>query len=112
VPVVNDAASSSSLASWMRRAISPCIPDQSCPISIENGMNTSTRCGVVGGLRERRRVVGGLVASERRVAVTPADVTPCHVVPTICSTRAIARYGFTDPLLVGMIVGSSVYGTA
>ena len=42
----------------------------------------------------------------------PALDTPCHWSPGICSTRLIARNGFTARLEVGMMVGSSVYGTA
>jgi hypothetical protein len=95
-PVVNDAASSSSLASWISRAISPCMPAQSCPISMENGMNTSTRCGVTVGCASVGELSAASSPSARRVAddAGARDALPRRA-GDLLDAFAIARYGFT-----------------
>jgi hypothetical protein len=112
LPVAKAVASSSSLASAIRRASAVSMPVQSWPDSIENGTKQCAfDVGIVGCASVGVLSVAS-VASATRLAVIAAAVRPRHSFePTICSTLEIARSGFTTELLTGRTVGSSVYGT-
>ena len=46
-----------------------------------------------------------IVPSVSHAAVTPAEVTPFHVLLVVCLTLLIRRHGFAEPVLVRMMVG-------
>src|SRR6185437_2254176 len=52
-----------------------------------------------------------IVASASHAAVTPAELTPFHVLDVVVLTLEIRRHGFAEPELVRMIVGSSTNGS-
>jgi hypothetical protein len=111
-PVAKAVASSTSLASWIRRAISDSSEPQSWLTSIENGMNACAFVTVAAGCTRVGASSETSSNSRSRDATTAPALTPFQVLPVIDSTRLIARHGFTAPFDVGMIVGSRVTGTA
>jgi hypothetical protein len=97
-PVANAVASSTSLASWISVAISDSSEPQSWPTSIENGTNASAFVTVaVGWASVGASSETSSNSASRDAVIAPAD-TPFQVLPVICSTREIARHGFTAPL--------------
>src|SRR5215468_1662017 len=52
-----------------------------------------------------------MVPSASHAALTPAELTPFHVLDVVCLTLLIRRHGFAEEAFVRMIVGSSTNGS-
>ena len=105
-------ASRRSLASMMRPRTSASMFGQSIPISMENGTNARAVRTSIDGCARVGASSDTSAASASNDAVTPAELTPFHWSVVICTVRANWRIALTAPVLVRMIVGSSVKGTA
>ena len=78
LPSVNFVASSSSFESASSPPISAWNDPQSCPISMENGMNARAFSVEIVGCASVGAASVAAVASAAYAAVTPADETPRH----------------------------------
>src|ERR1017187_1450309 len=109
VPVANAASSSRSFASARRRG--SCCPKS---VSERTSNEPNTHAAAFSGVITMFPTVGdastAATPSASHAAVTPADVTPFHVLLVVVLTLLTRRYGFALALFVSTIVGSSTNG--
>jgi hypothetical protein len=77
-----------------------------------NGTNANAFCVRIDGCTNVGDASVAAVPSAANAAVTPSDATPFHVVTVTVSTLARLRIGFSTPVEVRMMLGSSANGIA
>src|SRR6266566_3794406 len=109
-PVANWDSSSLSLASASRPG--SCWPKSvSSKTSYDPKMYASAFCGVMTMFATVGVASANTDASPIICAVTPAELTPFHVLLVVVTTREIRRHGLALDEFVRMIVGSSTNGS-